>query len=144
MIAFALLGLSALLIFAIATQWPEMFPVWQASEETRFALSSVFILLTLAVIPASLRLFKVGCIERDLYLNKERALLKWGLLRMTMLGALLLANLLLYYLLGEEPTFGWLSVILLLVQPFIVPTMGRCEAETTEEEEGKEVEELKS
>ena len=144
MIAFALLGLSALLIFAIATQWPEMFPIWQASEETRFALSSVFILLTLAVIPASLRLFKVGCIERDLYLNKERALLKWGLLRMTMLGALLLANLLLYYLLGEEPTFGWLSVILLLVQPFIVPTMGRCEAETTEEEEGKEVEELKS
>ena len=144
MIAFALLGLSALLIFVIATQWPEMFPVWQASEETRFALSSVFILLTLAVIPASLRLFKVGCIERDLYLNKERALLKWGLLRMTMLGALLLANLLLYYLLGEEPTFGWLSVILLLVQPFIVPTMGRCEAETTEEEEGKEVEELKS
>lgn len=144
MIVFALLGLSALLIFAIATQWPEMFPIWQASEETRFALSSVFILLTLAVIPASLRLFKVGCIERDLYLNKERALLKWGLLRMTMLGALLLANLLLYYLLGEEPTFGWLSVILLLVQPFIVPTMGRCEAETTEEEEGKEVEELKS
>lgn len=144
MIAFALLGLSALLIFAIATQWPEMFPVWQASEETRFALSSVFILLTLAVIPASLRLFKVGCIERDLYMNKEKALLKWGLLRMTMLGALLLANLLLYYLLGEEPTFGWLSVILLLVQPFIVPTMGRCEAETTEEEEGKEVEELKS
>ena len=144
MIAFALLGLSALLIFAIATQWPEVFPVWQASEETRFALSSVFILLTLAVIPASLRLFKVGCIERDLYLNKERALLKWGLLRMMMLGALLLANLLLYYLLGEEPTFGWLSVILLLVQPFIVPTMGRCEAETTEEEEGKEVEELKS
>ena len=144
MITFALLGLSALLIFAIATQWPEMFPVWQASEETRFALSSVFILLTLAVIPASLRLFKVGCIERDLYMNKEKALLKWGLLRMTMLGALLLANLLLYYLLGEEPTFGWLSVILLLVQPFIVPTMGRCEAETTEEEEGKEVEELKS
>lgn len=144
MIVFALLGLSALLIFAIATQWPEMFPVWQASEETRFALSSVFILLTLAVIPASLRLFKVGCIERDLYMNKEKALLKWGLLRMTMLGALLLANLLLYYLLDEEPTFGWLSVILLLVQPFIVPTMGRCEAETTEEEEGKEVEELKS
>ena len=144
MIVFALLGLSALLIFAIATQWPEMFPVWQASEETRFALSSVFILLTLAVIPASLRLFKVGCIERDLYMNKEKALLKWGLLRMTMLGALLLANLLLYYLLDEEPTFGWLSVILLLVQPFIVPTMGRCEAETTEEEEGKEVEELRS
>ena len=142
MTVFVLLCLSAVLVYVLATLMPEVFPVWQASEETRFGLSSAFILLTLAVIPAALRMFKFGFIERDLFIYKEKALLKWGLLRMLLLGMLLLTNLLLYYLLGEEPTFGWLALILILVQPFVVPTMSRCKAETTEEEEGKELEKL--
>lgn len=138
MTVFALLCLSAALLYALATLLPEAIPLWQASEETRFTLSSVFILLTLAVIPTSLRLFRFGYVERCLYIYKEKALLRWGLLRLLLLGGLLLTNLLLYYLLGEEPTFGWLSLIIVLVLPFVVPTMGRCRAETTPPETQKE------
>lgn len=134
---FVLLCLSALAIYVLATLAPDLIPLWQASEAVRFTLSSVFILLTLALIPLSLRLFRFGFIARDLIKYKEQALLKWGLTRMLMLDVLLLANLVLYYLLGEEPTFGWLALILLLVQPFIVPTMTRCKAETTPETEGE-------
>lgn len=139
MTVFVLLCLSTVAIYIVATLLPESVPVWQVSKQTRFALSSVFILLTLAVIPLSLRLFKFRFVAHDLILYKEKSLLKWGLLRMAMLGVLLLVNLLLYYLLEEEPTFGWLALILLLVLPFIVPTQNRCEAEVEvrEPEESK-------
>lgn len=139
MTVFVLLCLSTVAIYIVATLLPESVPVWQVSKQTRFALSSVFILLTLAVIPLSLRLFKFRFVAHDLILYKEKSLLKWGLLRMAMLGLLLLVNLLLYYLLEEEPTFGWLALILLLVLPFIVPTQNRCEAEVEvrEPEESK-------
>lgn len=103
------------------------------SEEARFTFTTVMILITLAAIPLSLRLFKFKRVERDLLNRGEKALKVWGLLRMTSLFLLLDINILLYFLYAEEPTFGWLAVILLLVQPFIIPTKDRCEAEITPE-----------
>ena len=133
MTAFVLLCLVSAGLYLMYTFLPESMPVLHVSDETRFTTTSVFILLTLAIIPFSLRLFKFKGIARDLHTRKAPALLKWGLIRMVMIGDLLVFNILFYYLLEEEPTHGWLAVILLLILPFIVPTKGRCEAEVTED-----------
>jgi hypothetical protein len=99
------------------------------------------ILLTLAAIPLGLRLFKFRKVADDLRQRGELALLKWGVLRLSMIGDLLVINTLLYYIFGFEPAFGYLAVICLLSMPFIVPTMSRCEAEVTVDETHDEIHE---
>lgn len=133
MTAFVLLCTVSAGLYAMYTFLPEVMPVLSVSEETRFTVNSVMILLTLATIPLALRLFKFKGIARDLHARKAPALLKWGLIRMLMVGDLLVFNILFYYLLEDEPTHGWLAVILILILPFIIPTKGRCEAEVTEQ-----------
>lgn len=104
-----------------------------ASEQTRYAVSTAMILLTLAIIPLSLRLFKFRRVADDLKERKAEALCKWGGLRLVLLGGLLVFNTLLYYMFGFEPSFGYLAVITMLAMPFVLPTMKRCQAETTPE-----------
>lgn len=103
------------------------------TDETRFILQTVAILLSLAVVPLSLRLFSMPKVRADLLERKAAALKGWGSLRLFMLGAVLIANTLLYYMLAYEPAFGYLAIITALVMPFVVPTMRRCEAETSAE-----------
>ena len=107
----------------------------KASQEERFIVTTVMILLTLALVPLSLRLFKFRRVAADLVDRKERALRKWGKIRLTTLGLLLFANTLLYYLYGFEPSFGYLALVVLLSMPFVYPTMSRCMAETEPEPE---------
>lgn len=102
-----------------------------ASQDMKFVVQTTDILLSLAIVPLSLYLFRIRSIRADLLTRKAPALLKWGLLRMMMLGVMLIANTLLYYLFGFESSFGYLAIITAMVMPFIVPTMKRCLAETT-------------
>ncbi len=99
------------------------------SDQTRFILQTVAILLSLAVVPLSLKLFSLAKVKEDLMERKADALLKWGTLRLLMLGVVLIGNTLLYYMLGYEPAFGYLAIITALVLPFVVPTAARCDAE---------------
>ena len=105
------------------------------SDERRFVLQTAAILLSLAVVPLSLKLFSMQKVKADLLERKAQALKKWGTTRLLMLGVILLGNTLLYYMLGYEPAFGYLAIITALVLPFVVPTMKRCEAETSALEE---------
>lgn len=104
-----------------------------ATDETRFVLQTAAILLSLAVVPLSLKLFSMQKVKADLLERKAEALKKWGTLRLLMLGVILIGNTLLYYMLAYEPAFGYLAVITALVMPFVMPTMRRCIAETSPE-----------
>lgn len=101
-------------------------------QDTKFVVQTVDILLSLAVVPTALYMFRKPAIHADLMARKAPALLKWGLLRLLMLGLLLVGNTLLYYLFGFEPAFGYLAIITAMVMPFVVPTMKRCLSETNE------------
>ena len=103
----------------------------EVDQNTKFTVQTVDILLSLAVVPTALYMFKKPAIHADLIARKAPALLKWGLLRLLMLGMMLIGNTLLYYLFGFEPAFGYLAVITAMVMPFVVPTIKRCVAETT-------------
>lgn len=112
-------------------------------KQTGYVVQMVMILLTLSLVPLALRLFKFKQIHASLLVSPATALLKWGIVRILVLGLLLVTNTLLYYIYGFEPSFGYLAVMILLTMPFVVPTMSRCKAETEEEkveEAEKEVE----
>ena len=119
----------------VAGEFFEMDLAWLSgtSATRNYVIQMVMILVTLGQIPLALRLFRFTNIHRELISCPEQALLKWGLIRILLLGVLLVANTLLYYFYAFEPAYGYLAVIVLLSMPFILPTMSRCEAETTEE-----------
>lgn len=106
-----------------------------ASRTQRFVGSTVMILLTMGLLPLALRLFKIPAVSADLLARQAPALARWGTVRLLVLGLLLLVNEFLYYAFAFESTYGYLAVVVLLCMPFVVPTMGRCQAEVTPEEE---------
>ena len=121
------------------------------SDQTRFIVQTAAILLSLAIVPLSLKLFTMEKVKAELQggntlytegtektENSEapevtegsaKALKKWGTIRLVMLGTVLIGNTLLYYMMGYEPAFGYLAIITALVMPFVVPTMRRCLSE---------------
>ena len=105
-----------------------------ASRQQSFICSTVMILLTIAMLPLSLRLFKFKRIASDLQQRKAPALLKWGSIRIIVLGTLLVVNTFLYYAFELEATYGYLAVVVMLCMPFVLPTRERCEAEVEKEE----------
>ena len=58
--------------------------------------------------------------------------MKWGTLRLMILGNLLVINTFFYYAFGFEASYGYLAIVVLLSMVFIFPTMNRCIAETSE------------
>ena len=109
-----------------------MFGYYASSvEQTEFLLTTMMELLTLAVIPLSLKLFKFPRVHADLVSRKAEALRKWGLLRLLMLLVPLLVNTLLYYAYANV-AFGYMAIILVIVLPFVYPSMERCQSETEE------------
>ena len=102
-----------------------------SGEQAEFLLTTMMELLTLAVIPLALKLFKFPRVHADLVSRKAEALRKWGLLRMLMLLVPLLVNTLLYYAYANV-AFGYMAIILVIVLPFVYPSMERCQSETEE------------
>ncbi len=102
-----------------------------SGEQAEFLLTTMMELLTLAVIPLALKLFKFPRVHADLVSRKAEALRKWGLLRLLMLLVTLLVNTLLYYAYANV-AFGYMAIILVIVLPFVYPSMERCQSETEE------------
>jgi hypothetical protein len=98
--------------------------------QAEFVLTVIMELVTLADAWLALRLFKMGIIRSDLQRRKEVALLKWGTLRIFLLDMPMLFNAFLYEMFLQT-TFGYLAIILLICQPFVYPSMARCESEVT-------------
>lgn len=103
-----------------------------SSEQAEFLLTIMMELLTLAVIPLALKLFKLKNIHADLLKRKEEALGKWGILRLLMLEVPMLLNTLLYYAYANT-TFGYMAIILCLTLFFVYPSKERCLSEVSEE-----------
>lgn len=103
------------------------------NKESEFLNVTIMELATLGCVVLALRLFKFKQIHQSLVAEKAPALLKFGALRLALLELPMLSNTLFYYM-YMNTTFGYLAIIQLLCLPFVVPTMNRCIAETTEEE----------
>lgn len=101
----------------------------QATQE--FVWLSVMELVTICMIPLSLRLFKWNYIQLRLQqpMRAIKTLQVWGSCRLAMLTIPLLLNVLLYYLFVKA-AFAYMAIIVFLCLFFIIPTMERCLQET--------------
>lgn len=99
--------------------------IYADQQEQQFVLMAMMELITIAAIPAAVRLFKFKQVKQSLVEGKEKALLRWGTLRLMMLAVPMILNTLLYYLFMST-TFGYMGIIVLLCMVFVYPGLGRC------------------
>lgn len=85
-------------------------------------------LLTLVLIPLSLRLFRLPCVVRSIRANPSKRLAPWRYARMAMLSVPMMVNVALYYQF-VLPSFGYMAIIGMLSQFFVYPSAARCQAE---------------
>ena len=124
----------ALAVVAVIIFELDLLPVGVMAEDKQsdFILTFVMELLSLGGAFLGLRLFKFKAIHNDLVNRKEKAMWKWGMLRLLILEAPMVVNTLLYYI-YMNTTYGYLAIIMLLCLPFVFPTLNRCLAETSED-----------
>lgn len=108
-------------------------PTDMASDATlMFVILTMMELVTIVVIPVALKLFSLKTIHRKLVNQKGDALLPWGTARLNMLCLPMLVNTFMYYQ-TMSPAFGYMAIILFLCLFFVYPSIGRCEAEVSED-----------
>lgn len=123
--AFILFGLFIVVAFESS---PEIQGVLSSEGPSLFYCTFVMELVTVCIIPLSLRLFKFRKIADDLKQRGEAALNHWGQVRLCLLALPMWVNVLFYYL-SMNTTFGYMAIILLLCMPFVYPSMSRCLSE---------------
>ena len=99
-----------------------------ADKELEFIVVSIMELQSICLIPLALRLFKFRYVADDLKARGERALKKWGILRMDMLCIPMFLNVF-FYELFLTPAFGYMAIIFAISLVFVLPTKSRCENE---------------
>lgn len=111
----------------------DIFPSGLLNENVQmeFVLLAAMEIITICTIPLALRLFKFQKVHTQLMEQREKALQKWGVVRLEMLSVPMVVNALLYYL-TMHAAFGYLGIILFLCMFFVVPTKERCNAEIEE------------
>lgn len=118
-------GLAIALLFESET----IMPGWMAgAADAKYIALSLMVLVTLGAIPSALRLFKTAKVGTELTARKEAALLKWGTVRLGMLGVPFVVDTFLYYMF-MRPAFGYLAIILLICLIFVYPSEDRCASE---------------
>lgn len=102
----------------------------EMDDQGHYIMLAIVELITLAVIPLCLYLFRTKGIRRQLSQQPTQSLMRFGILRLIILGAGLVTNTLLYYM-SMTPSYGYLAIILAIAMTFIYPSKNRCEKETT-------------
>ncbi len=85
-------------------------------------------LVTICLIPISLRLFKFKKVKAAIKEKSFDGLIYWGTYRMDMLVVPMMLNTLFYYLFMNV-AFGYMGIIGLLCMVFIYPSKTRCKSE---------------
>lgn len=104
--------------------------LWATEKSSEFVILSILEVVTICVIPLSLRLFKFKVVHNHLISeNKEHRLLQWGTYRLCLITIPMFVNTIFYYL-YMNVAFGYMAIILFLSLFFVYPSMSRCLSET--------------
>jgi len=96
-------------------------------QQEQYVVLTVMELLTVCLIPTAVRMFHYFK-SKGKAIDSPKKLLRWGTLRMSMLGLPMVVNTFFYYL-YLAVAFGYMAIILALCMIFVCPTKGRCESE---------------
>ncbi len=100
-----------------------------------FVVATIMELLTIAIIPFALRLFKFRKVNSKLTESETTRwenLLKYGSVRILLLAIPMIINVVCYYLFTLT-AFAYMAIILFLCMFFVYPTVDKCIAETTKQ-----------
>ncbi|MGM9713978.1 MAG: hypothetical protein ACI3Y5_07680 [Prevotella sp.] len=98
------------------------------NNSAEFLATTMMELLTIAMIPLALKLFKIEKIAGYIRRKGAEGHYKASVMRMQMIMVPMLINLVLYY--GYmNVAFAYLSIILAISLIFIIPTKTRCDSE---------------
>ncbi len=104
---------------------------WVDNKVQEYYVAIVMELLTITLIPLSLRLFKFGFVKRQLSSSPTHALGTWGSMRLCMLILPMMVNCWLYYMFVNV-TFGYMGIIGVLCLCFVYPSKDRCQMEISD------------
>ena len=100
-----------------------------------FVVATIMELLTIAIIPFALRLFKFRKVNGKLTESETTRwdnLLKYGSVRILLLATPMIINVVCYYLFTLT-AFAYMAIILFICMFFVYPTVDKCIAETTKQ-----------
>lgn len=101
---------------------------YAGNNTAEFIVATVMELLTIIVVPVSLKMIKYGTVQSIIRQQREKGLYKVARFRMFLIILPMLVNTLCYYLFMNV-AFLYLAIVLVITLVFIVPTEKRCEDE---------------
>lgn len=104
---------------------------WHDNKMDEYYVAIVMELVTICLIPLSLRLFKFQSVKQDLQASAGLMLRRWGSVRLLMLTLPMMVNCWLYYQFMNV-AFGYMGIIGLLSLCFVYPSKTRCSQEVAE------------
>jgi len=125
-----IVSLAAVLLYETDTLVAGALPT---GGNVEFIATALMEMLTICLIPFALRLFKFEKVSQTLAMGKEKALLRFGTMRMMMICLPMVVNTFLYYQFMNV-AFGYMAIIGLICLAFINPSMNRCKNEVSIEE----------
>jgi len=106
------------------------------SETTEFYIILTLEILLIVCLPLALKLFKLSAVSRQLQSEGDPALLRWGTLRMLLLGVPMLMGVCAYFLLLVTTPI-YIAAIFAISFFFVYPSQSRCEAEMSADQPEK-------
>lgn len=103
---------------------------WLENKVQEYYVAMAMELITIILIPLSLRLFKFRFVKRQLLSIPTQALGTWGTVRLCMLTLPMMVNCWLYYMFMNV-AFGYMGIIGILCLCFVYPSKDRCQLETS-------------
>lgn len=113
------------LLIAIAFESMLLEPGMLVGDEVlSYWMSLVGVAMVLINLPVALKLMKFEKIRKEVTASVQ-AYQKWYVIRIAILQTPLLYNILAYYLLGCEPTFGYMALMAAVAHLFVWPSRDR-------------------
>ncbi len=127
---FVLLSLLTVILFEADILIPG---AWAASSGLMYNVMMLMELLTICLVPVALKMFSIKRLKNILCKGGGDALVKWGAVRISLIGLPMLLNTVFYYLFMSV-AFAYMAVIGLLCFSFVYPGKDRCIEETRQKE----------
>ena len=128
---FIILALTLAVIVCGENDWLINVGIMHSNKNSDFMMTSLMEIITICLIPVSLRLFKFKNIRNAIQSDNTEfhsSFIAWALIRFDMLQIPMIVNVILYYM-YMNVAFGYMGIILFLASFFIFPTEERCKFE---------------
>jgi membrane protein YdbS with pleckstrin-like domain len=128
---FIVVALALLIIVCGENDWLNNVGVMHDDKSSDFIMTSIMEIITICLIPISLRLFKFKKVREEIISDEtvhHGSFIAWAIIRLDMLQIPMVVNAVLYYL-YMNVAFGYMGIILFLASFFIFPTEERCHFE---------------